>query len=141
MFPKTLALLCTGAAACSPLFDDVTASLGSGSGSDAGSGSGSGSGSDTCVIPELAVALAPTPLTTELRTTNHVSAIVSTQGFAGGTASVQLEAYDHTTHTLIPSWTITPAQTVALPGTGGTLVAFDVTIPSDSASLAADVHV
>ncbi len=110
--------------------DETTAAL----------GSGSGSGS-ACPAPVLAASLAPTPLTTELRTTNRITTFVTTTGYAGGTVLVKLEAWDASSHQPVSGWTITPQQTVLVPASGAVVLTFDVTIPSDSATLAADVRV
>jgi plastocyanin len=93
-----------------------------------------GSGSGSCTTPALAVALAPTPLATELRTTNHITAIVSTNGLAGA-ATIRIDAIN------APDWTVSTPQTVAMPSTGTAVVGFDVTIPSDAATLTASIRV
>jgi plastocyanin len=141
---KAMAILCACVAGCAAIETENLAALGSGSddGSGSGSDAGSGSGSDSCPAPPaLAVALAPTPLATELRTTNHVTAIISTQSFASAGVTVELDAFDHTTHAAVAGWTITPAQWLAVPATGAVVAGFDVTIPSDSATLVADMRV
>lgn len=87
----------------------------------------------------LAIALAPSPITTQLMTTHHLTAIVTTAGATAGNATVSLAAVDSVTGAPAAGWTITPPQLVAVPATGAALVGFDVTIPGDSASLSVDL--
>jgi plastocyanin len=103
------------------------------------SATGSGSGSGSCATPALSVVLAPTPLATELRTTNRITVIVQTASFAS-TPTVTLSAFDASTNAAVTDWTISPAQTLAMPSTGTAVLAFDVTIPSDALTLAARVR-
>lgn len=120
MRPNLIAILCSlPLAACvAPASDDVANALGSAT---------------------LAIALGPSPITAQSMTTQHLTAIVTTAGATAGNATVSLAAVDSATGAPVTGWTITPAQTVALPATGAVVIGFDVTIPSNSASLSVDL--
>jgi hypothetical protein len=122
MRSNRISILCslTLAACVTPATDDVANALGA------------------CSAP-LAIALAPSPITAQSMTTQHLTAIVTTAGAPAGNATVSLAAVDSVTGAPVTGWTITPAQTVALPATGAVIVGFDVTIPSNSASLSVDL--
>lgn len=100
----------------------------------AGVGSGSG-----CYPPSLTTIVAPSPIMTELRTTNRVTVVVASSSFASS-PTVTLQAFDANTNLPVSGWTITPPQIVTLPATGTAIAGFDVVIPSDSATLSANLR-